>query len=201
MERLLSPIVDLNRFKGRRHTVRPWHTTVGEALFDLPKLSVNRQDELLSYRNDGLPPYAALMHAGLNGIIRDHVTRFHGDQDRRAFRALKPGMTYDELSSGLKRYRDDIFKDKYRRLGSKVPAGTVTAHLAHDCYSHIHPTQLRTISPREAARLQGFPDGFHFCGSIGDRFRQIGNAVPPLLAYQIGRAIHLRLTRKMRRNA
>jgi DNA (cytosine-5)-methyltransferase 1 len=201
IERLLSPIVDLNRFKGRRHTVQPWHTTVGEALFDLPKLLVNRQDELLSYRKGGLPPYAALMHAGLNGIIRDHVTRFHGDQDRRAFRALKPGMTYDELSSGLKRYRDDIFKDKYRRLGSKVPAGTVTAHLAHDCYSHIHPTQLRTISPREAARLQGFPDGFHFCGNIGDRFRQIGNAVPPLLAYRIGRAINLRLTRKMRRNA
>jgi DNA (cytosine-5)-methyltransferase 1 len=62
------------------------------------------------------------------------------------------------------------------------------AHLGKDSYSHIHydSEQARTISVREAARLQSFPDGFVFNGSMNSAFRQIGNAVPPLLAYQIG---------------
>jgi DNA (cytosine-5)-methyltransferase 1 len=58
------------------------------------------------------------------------------------------------------------------------------AHLGKDGYSHIHydNAQARTISVREAARLQSFPDGFVFCGTMNPAFRQIGNAVPPLLA-------------------
>jgi DNA (cytosine-5)-methyltransferase 1 len=61
------------------------------------------------------------------------------------------------------------------------------AHLGKDSYSHIHydDDQARTISVREAARLQSFPDAFVFNGSMNSAFTQIGNAVPPLLAYQI----------------
>ena len=68
------------------------------------------------------------------------------------------------------------------------------AHLGKDSYSHIHygDRQARTISVREAARLQSFPDGFIFVGSMNSAFRQIGNAVPPLLACQI--ALTLKLT-------
>jgi site-specific DNA-cytosine methylase len=68
------------------------------------------------------------------------------------------------------------------------PSRTLMAHLGKDSYSHIHydSEQARTISVREAARLQSFPDGFTFNGSMNSAFRQIGNAVPPLLAYQIG---------------
>jgi DNA (cytosine-5)-methyltransferase 1 len=64
------------------------------------------------------------------------------------------------------------------------PARTLMAHLGKDSYSHIHydSRQARTISVREAARLQSFPDGFVFCGTMNPAFRQIGNAVPPLLA-------------------
>ena len=64
------------------------------------------------------------------------------------------------------------------------PARTLMAHLGKDSYSHIHydSDQARTISVREAARLQSFPDGFVFCGTMNPAFRQIGNAVPPLLA-------------------
>ena len=62
------------------------------------------------------------------------------------------------------------------------------AHLGKDCYSHIHydDNQARTISVREAARLQSLPDGFAFCGTMNPAFRQIGNAVPPLLALALG---------------
>ena len=67
------------------------------------------------------------------------------------------------------------------------PARTVTAHLGKDTYSHIHydSAQARTISVREAARLQSFPDGFTFKGRMNAAFRQIGDAVPPLLAYAV----------------
>jgi DNA (cytosine-5)-methyltransferase 1 len=65
------------------------------------------------------------------------------------------------------------------------------AHLGKDGYSHIHydSSQARTISVREAARLQSFPDGFKFCGTMNPAFRQIGNAVPPLMAMALARTI------------
>ncbi len=76
------------------------------------------------------------------------------------------------------------FPNKWRKMEDDKPARTLMAHLGKDSYSHIHydSDQARTISVREAARLQSFPDGFHFCGAMNSAFRQIGNAVPPLLA-------------------
>jgi DNA (cytosine-5)-methyltransferase 1 len=69
-------------------------------------------------------------------------------------------------------------------MEADAPARTLMAHLGKDTYSHIHydSAQGRTISVREAARLQSFPDGFKLCGPMNPAFRQIGNAVPPLLA-------------------
>lgn len=71
------------------------------------------------------------------------------------------------------------------------PARTLMAHLGKDSYSHIHydSTQARTISVREAARLQSFPDGFVFKGPMNPAFRQIGNAVPPLMAKALAETI------------
>ena len=76
------------------------------------------------------------------------------------------------------------FPNKWRKMEPDKPARTLMAHLGKDGYSHIHydSNQARTISVREAARLQSFPDGFEFCGTMNPAFRQIGNAVPPLLA-------------------
>lgn len=81
-------------------------------------------------------------------------------------------------------YPEEKFPDKWRKLARSKPAHTVTAHLSKDCYSHIHydSSQARTLSVREAARLQSFPDGFVFKGPMSAAFRQIGNAVPPLMA-------------------
>lgn len=81
-------------------------------------------------------------------------------------------------------YPVDSFVDKWRKLIPGLPSWTITAHLSRDGYSHIHfdDRQARTITPREAARIQSFPDAFRFVGNMGDTFRQIGNAVPPLLA-------------------
>ena len=92
-------------------------------------------------------------------------------------------------------YDSSKFPNKWRKLESNQPARTVLAHLGKDGYSHIHydSDQARTISVREAARLQSFPDGFQFVGSLNSSFKQIGNAVPPLLAYQLAAQIMLLL--------
>jgi len=83
------------------------------------------------------------------------------------------------------------FPNKWRKMEANKPARTLMAHLGKDSYSHIHydSAQGRTISVREAARLQSFPDGFVFCGTMNPAFRQIGNAVPPLLAKAIAEKI------------
>jgi DNA (cytosine-5)-methyltransferase 1 len=83
------------------------------------------------------------------------------------------------------------FPNKWRKMWRDQPARTLMAHLGKDSYSHIHydSRQARTISVREAARLQSFPDGFMFCGTMNPAFRQIGNAVPPLMAKAIASEI------------
>jgi DNA (cytosine-5)-methyltransferase 1 len=88
-------------------------------------------------------------------------------------------------------YDASKFPNKWRKMWRDQPARTLMAHLGKDSYSHIHydSRQARTISVREAARLQSFPDGFVFSGTMNPAFRQIGNAVPPLLAYAVGRKV------------
>lgn len=82
-------------------------------------------------------------------------------------------------------YDREKFERKWRKLEWNKPSHTLIAHLSKDTYSHIHPIEPRGISVREAARIQSFPDDFFFDCSMGDAFKQIGNAVPPLLAYSV----------------
>ena len=88
-------------------------------------------------------------------------------------------------------YDPSKFPNKWRKMEADLPARTLLAHLGKDGYSHIHydSKQARTISVREAARLQSFPDGFKFAGTMNPAFRQIGNAVPPLMAKAIASVI------------
>lgn len=88
-------------------------------------------------------------------------------------------------------YDPTKFPNKWRKMEPDLPARTLMAHLGKDSYSHIHydSSQARTISVREAARLQSFPDGFAFEGAMNAAFRQIGNAVPPLLAAAVAGTI------------
>jgi len=88
-------------------------------------------------------------------------------------------------------YDPNKFPNKWWKLHANGPVRTLMAHLGKDSYSHIHfdAEQARTITIREAARLQSFPDGFIFKGSMNPAFKQIGNAVPPLFAYAIARAM------------
>jgi DNA (cytosine-5)-methyltransferase 1 len=94
-------------------------------------------------------------------------------------------------SSIVPPYADDKFPNKWRKMEADLPSRTLLAHLGKDGYSHIHydSKQARTISVREAARLQSFPDGFVFSGTMNPAFKQIGNAVPPLLAFAVAQVV------------
>ena len=88
-------------------------------------------------------------------------------------------------------YDETKFPNKWRKMEPDMPARTLMAHLGKDGYSHIHhdSSQARTISVREAARLQSFPDGFVFRGTMNPAFRQIGNAVPPLMVKPVAQTM------------
>lgn len=93
-------------------------------------------------------------------------------------------------------YPISSFPNRWWKLREDAPARTLMAHIGKDTYSHIHydDMQGRVITPREAARLQSFPDGFVFAGTMNPAFRQIGNAVPPLMAKKIAEEIKVSLT-------
>ncbi|WP_035217576.1 DNA cytosine methyltransferase [Desulfatibacillum aliphaticivorans] len=100
-------------------------------------------------------------------------------------RIEKDSQDYETLKASIvPPYDPGKFPNKWRKMERHLPARTLMAHLGKDSYSHIHydSEQARTISVREAARLQSFPDGFIFCGTMNPGFKQIGNAVPPLMA-------------------
>lgn len=86
-------------------------------------------------------------------------------------------------------YEMENFESRWKKLDESKPSHTLTAHLSKDTYSHIHPWEPRGISVREAARLQSFPDDYFFNCSMGDAFKLIGNAVPPLLAYSVALSV------------
>jgi DNA (cytosine-5)-methyltransferase 1 len=88
-------------------------------------------------------------------------------------------------------YDPTKFPNKWRKMEANKPARTLLAHLGKDSYTHIHydSKQGRTISVREGARLQSFPDGFVLDGTINPAFKQIGNAVPALMSYAIAREV------------
>ena len=86
-------------------------------------------------------------------------------------------------------YDPGKFPNKWRKMDADRPARTLLAHLSHDSYTHIHydDPQARTISVREAARLQSFPDGFRFYEAMNPALKMIGNAVPPKMAFELAR--------------
>lgn len=107
----------------------------------------------------------------------------------RQGRDIVPGTAaYRQLKKEIvPPYDPTKFPNRWRKMEAGAPARTLMAHIGKDSYTHIHydSAQARTISVREAARLQSFPDGFRFVGAMNSAFRQIGNAVPPLQAKAI----------------
>lgn len=177
----------------------PDQTTVWNAIGDLPPVEGGWRPEGGA---DGWTPYQPetrlssfqeRMRKGMDGHmanrIYDHITRPVREDDKIAFQQMTDKTLYSELPEHLRRYRADIFDDKYKRLNEDGLSRTITAHIAKDGYWYIHPRDSRTLTVREAARLQTFPDHYRFAGPPSAAFRQIGNAVPPFLGEELGKAI------------
>ena len=172
-------------------------TTVDNAIGDLPAVEggwrpVGGADGWAEYSGP-VTEFQRRMRAGVpsgqSGRIYDHITRPVREDDAQAFELMDTDTRYSQLPDEFKRYRDDIFDDKYKRLDPNDLSRTITAHIAKDGYWYIHPYQGRTLTVREAARLQTFPDWFRFSGPPSAAFKQIGNAVPPMFGAAIGKAV------------
>ncbi|MGB5133825.1 MAG: DNA cytosine methyltransferase [Prochlorococcaceae cyanobacterium] len=140
-------------------------------------------------------------------LLPDHITRRVREDDIQTFRLMRTtGRKYHELAEDERRYRvtsraqrngnvqkesgkEHSFGNKYNILQWDQPCITITAHMSKDGYWYIHPIQDRTLSIREAARVQSFPDGFRFHGRPSNRFHQVGEAVAPLVARTLGTAL------------
>ena len=138
-------------------------------------------------------PYLKLINGGrLIPFLFNHKARFVNDINYDIYRLLEPGDdAADEKIADIMPYRHRLhcFKDKYYKLIPDKPSRTITAHLRMDCHSHIHPFQIRAITPREAARCQSFPDDYLFLGAYLKTYMQIGNAVPCVMAQGIAEVI------------
>ena len=172
--------------------------TLQQAIGDLPVVGPGQRKEEIPYTGQSSTKFSRRMRQELNGaekdIIHDHITRFVREDDAIIFSGMKPGQTYKDVPEEMRRYRSDIFNDKYYRLTWDGLSRTITAHISKDGYWYIHPSEDRTLSIREAARIQTFPDSFRFAGYPTSRYKQIGNAVPPFLAEAVGASIHKSIT-------
>ncbi|WP_322760041.1 DNA cytosine methyltransferase [Frankia sp. Cr2] len=154
---------------------------LGDAIQDLPPLSGGTGAREMTYVSSGSPGnfVTAMRHGAPEGTIHDHMTRPVREDDREIFEYMTSDMLYTAVPEHLRRYSTHTFDDKYKRLDYGQLSRTITAHIAKDGYWYIHPVEARTLTVREAARVQTFPDRFRFAGHRSDAFRQIGNAVPP----------------------
>lgn len=124
--------------------------------------------------------------------LYNHKNRYNNPRDIEIFRRLPQGAnSLHESIADIMPYksRNDIFKDKYFKLSEEQICKTITAHMRFDCNMYIHPWEARGLSPREAARIQTFPDDYIFTGAQNSWYAQIGNAVPVKLAQAIGMGI------------
>ena len=129
-----------------------------------------------------------------NEKLYNHKARYQNERDLEIYTMLVPGkyLTHESNKRALEACPYDVgsFTDKYYKLDPDKPSKTVVAHLSNDNNAFVHYGKIpRGITPREAARIQSFPDDYKFFGSQGAQFKQIGNAVPPKLAKKIASAL------------
>ncbi len=179
---------------------------VGNIFEDLPKLRAGGgKDKYFNYV-DGINDYLrfAKIRNGFD-ILTQHVTRSHTEQDKEIYRIAvekwnseSDRLNYNDLPEMLKTHRNrNAFLDRFKVVADNMLySQTVVAHIAKDGHYYIHPDieQNRSISVREAARLQSFPDDYYFEGVKEGKnrtaaFKQIGNAVPPLMIEKIAKIL------------
>ena len=171
------------------------YVTVKDAIYDLPSIKPGEGEKKVLHSVNKWNNYLSKVRSKDENLLFDHVSRTHNDKDRKRYLEMsKNKWTYKELlekKPSLNHIKQRVFNNSYVVQFWDKPARTIIAHLYKDGNQFIHPdyNQERTITPREAARLQSFPDDFVFEGSRTQQYKQIGNAVPPLMAEAIAKSI------------
>ena len=171
-------------------TIPPWQVkgfvTTAEAISDLPPVAAG--EEVTRYAGPPAGPYQEMMRAGLNGELSNHYAARLSAANLSRLAHIKPGqdwrdLPHDLLPSSMRRALRKDHTRRYRRMTwDGVPRAVITRFRDPKTGEYTHPEQDRTITIREAARLQGFPDGFIFHGPRSSQYDQVGNAVPTHLA-------------------
>lgn len=169
------------------------HITVKSAISDLPNITDNwRVSEVEYSKHKGLDSYQKLMRQNTSKTVKNNICRLTNERAKIVFSHMHQGCIYMDLPPEIRKilpFREDIFKDRLKRLVEDNPSWTVLAHIGMDGYMYIHPTENRTLSVREAARIQSFPDDFEFIGNQQETYVQVGNAVPALMAMKIAESV------------
>lgn len=153
-----------------------------ESGYKIERNNITDTNEYVSYINQGR----------MVVVVSNHKARYNNDRDIEIYGRMDQGDRSDDPKiADIMPYarRNDIFKDKYFKLENDKVCKTITAHMKFDCNMYIHPTQARGLTPREAARVQSYPDDYFFRGAYTKTYMQIGNSVPPLLGRAIAQVI------------
>lgn len=183
-----------NEKKGKKRFV-----DVRQAIGDLPSVEPGQDASTEEY--DYPCNNEFLKKIGKSGIrpLMDHIARKHNDLDRERFQVMIHNhWSFGQLRREMPQYEHEharVFDNSYVVQWWDLPSKTILAHIHKDGFQFIHPDeeQRRTFTVREAARIQSFPDDFEFKGSRGEKYKQIGNAVPPLFAEALAKSIRKNL--------
>ena len=174
--------------------------SVKDAIGDLPSVEPGEDASTNSY--DYPCNNAFLKRIGKAGIhpLMDHIARKHNALDRERFAIMiNNHWSFGQLRKEMPQYEHEharVFDNSYVVQWWDLPSKTILAHIHKDGFQFIHPdgNQARSFTVREAARIQSFPDDFEFAGSRGEKYKQIGNAVPPLFAEALAKSIKKNLS-------
>jgi DNA (cytosine-5)-methyltransferase 1 len=188
------------------------HPSLWEAIGDLPPLKVCEGEESCEYDMDrrkaqvqkyGRRYLYEVLEVQHSAKLTAHRARPHSERDLRDFLLLREGESSAvAMRRGVKfefPYNKAAFSDRYTRQHRHRPCSTIVAHLSKDGLMFIHPTQNRSLTAREAARIQSFPDWFDFPVARMHQYRLIGNAVPPLVSEAVGLAVKLYIEKAMKK--
>ncbi len=172
--------------------LRPF-TTIHDALSDLPPLKNGEDAGICGYATEPQSDYQRELRAGSNAVYNHSAPRLGAINIERMKHIPQGGswrdIPFDLLPAGMKRAKRSDHTKRYGRMKWDGLSCTVLTKCDVHWGAYIHPDQNRSITVREAARIQSFPDWFHFEGPRTEQYVQVGNAVPPMLGRRIGEAI------------
>lgn len=178
--------------------------TIADILGDLP--AIQSGEEKNKYDTDDYSEYVGKYLRTGKDVLTWHIARPHCERDRKIYRRVilewshknkHKRLRYQDLPTKLRTHNNVYcFEDRFKVVAPDIPyCHTMLAHISKDGHYFIHPDidQARSLTVREAARIQSFPDSYFFEGSRTSVFTQIGNAVPPLMAEKIAKALKKQL--------